>query len=185
MWHKLAKKSAKGKVLLNTMATNGVLTPAEMFERGCAARRDGRFLEALAWLRDAAQSEGNPHVEAMMILGIMYGLGQGVEANKHEAAMWLTQAALHGHVAAKVFLGSMYNTEGEHEIGYILLRQCVDQGSGEAAYMLGINHWHGNGVREDASEAARWLRIAVQLGYEKANNDLWEVEAFLRGIKSE
>ncbi|RUP43748.1 hypothetical protein BC936DRAFT_136790 [Jimgerdemannia flammicorona] len=180
MLQKLARRSVKNKALFNAMTTSAVLTREEIFQRGQQARKEARYLEAIAWFKEAAAQETgiypDQHVEAMMILGIMFGLGQGVDVDKHEAATWLTRAARRGHVAAKAILGSMYVNEGEYEMGYILLRQCVDQGNGEAAYMLGMNYWHGNGVKEDAKEAKRWLNIAIQLGYDKALQDLREIE---------
>ena len=84
----------------------------EAFKVGQEAYQRGNFAAALEIFRPLAH-EG--HAEAQYNLGLMYGLGQGVEESYVHAHMWWTLAAEQGHAAAAknrdIVAGGMSNEE--------------------------------------------------------------------------
>ncbi len=52
------------------------------------------------------------------------------------------------------------------------LRLLKQENSADAAYLLGIMYYRGEGVRADRGEAVRWLRRAADMGHVRAQNNL-------------
>ncbi len=75
------------------------------FQDGVAAYYRGDYATALREFRPLAR-QGN--AAAQVILGIMYGKGQGVTQDYAEALKWYRMAAVQGYAAAQNNLGLMY-----------------------------------------------------------------------------
>jgi hypothetical protein len=77
----------------------------ELFRRGEAAFAAMKLSDALRSFRQAAE-EG--HSDAMNKVGIMYAMGQGVEADAATAMGWFRQAAEKGNIYAMGNIGELY-----------------------------------------------------------------------------
>jgi S1-C subfamily serine protease len=77
----------------------------ELFKRGEAAFAARKLSEALRWFRQAADTG---HSDAMNKIGIMYAMGQGVEADHAMAMGWFRQAADMGNPYAMGNIGELY-----------------------------------------------------------------------------
>jgi hypothetical protein len=77
----------------------------ELFKRGEAAFGAKNLPEALHWFRAAAE-EG--HSDAMNKVGIMYAMGQGVQADAAMAMVWFRHAAQRGNFYAMGNIGELY-----------------------------------------------------------------------------
>jgi len=74
------------------------------------AVKRGDYATALREYRALAES-GNKHAEYN--IGVLYDLGNGVEQDRTEAAVWYRKAANQGHEKAQFNLGALYaNGEG-------------------------------------------------------------------------
>jgi hypothetical protein len=80
-------------------------TAHELFRRGEAAFAARKLPEALRWFRQAADKG---HSDAMNKVGIMYAMGQGVEADATTAMGWFRQAAEMGNTYAMGNIGELY-----------------------------------------------------------------------------
>jgi hypothetical protein len=76
-----------------------------LFKRGEAAFAARNLPEALRWFRQAADKG---HSDAMNKIGIMYAMGQGVEADTTMAMGWFRQAAEMGNTYAMGNIGELY-----------------------------------------------------------------------------
>lgn len=118
--------------------------------------------------------------EAQLIVGKMYMMGQGVEANRDEAMKWLKASATQGNADAEFFLGSMYLLP-QTDIGEGLkwLRLSAEQGMQDAQYLLGNAYLTGaKELPRDPVQAEMWLRLAA-----KDNKDFYQDE--LKGAESQ
>ena len=114
------------------------------------------YPEALKWIRRAAEEQG--YVDAQCFLGYMYYEGIGTPQNYSEAARWSRKAAEQGHATAQYNLGRMYeNGEGvkqDKEEAKKWYRKSDEQ-------KLAVIK---RNLRQDNSEAGRWLRPLAQKG---------------------
>src|SRR5438309_1536062 len=58
--------------------------------------------------------------------------------------------------------------KGDYATAQRLLRPLADQGNASAQYNLGIMHYTGQGIPQNAAEAAKWFRKAAEQGDEAA-----------------
>lgn len=72
---------------------------------GCAAYASGKYEEAAAWYRKAAE-QGD--ADAQYNLGNLYAQGQGVAQDDAQAVAWYRKAANQGYAKAQSNLGVMY-----------------------------------------------------------------------------
>jgi hypothetical protein len=77
----------------------------ELFRQGEAAFAARKLPDALRWFRQAADKG---HSDAMNKIGIMYAMGQGVEADAAMAMGWFRQAAEMGNTYAMGNIGELY-----------------------------------------------------------------------------
>ena len=73
----------------------------QMFKTGESLYKDKKFVEALPYIKDAANSG---HAEAQFNLGLMYFNGDGVTKDDVKAVKWFRKAANQGDEDAKEFL---------------------------------------------------------------------------------
>jgi TPR repeat protein len=79
--------------------------------------------------------------------------------------------------------GCMPTAKGD---GARWLASCIrgaQAGDGRAALTVGQIYWNGDGVTKDNSEAARWWRMADQMGRSEAAKFLAD-EAYVRAVAS-
>lgn len=61
---------------------------------------------------------------------------------------------------------------GDYEKARTLLEQAVAEGSGDAAFMLGLLYRNGKGVPQDYQQTLKWYRKGATLGNGKAQTGL-------------
>lgn len=137
----------------------------ESFRKGAALVRDGRIDQSVQWYRRAAT---HGHDGAQWILGTMYLMGRGVDADPAVAAAWYRQAAESGHADAQLSLANMYlRGEGvrrDATEAARLLGLAADQGHPQAQFNLGALYYNGDGVERDYAAAQRWMEKAARQG---------------------
>lgn len=112
--------------------------------------------EALKWLIKSANS-GCPEAEA--ILGINIFLGKnGVQKNIAEGIKWIQKAADHGNNDAQYHLGEYYFADRQYKKAIPLLREAAEGGNIAAMEKLYNCYREGIGVKENWSEAVKWLK---------------------------
>lgn len=111
-----------------------------------------------------------------MLLGRIYGRGEGVAVNLGESARWTRLAAEQRVPEAQFNLGVMYDhgTGIPQDISEALrwYRCAAEQGVPEAQFNLGVMYEHGTGTLQDISEALCWYRRAAQFGFPSAQISL-------------
>lgn len=64
----------------------------------------------------------------------------------------------------------------------IRIRLNAEQGDAKAQYDLGHIYYHGEGVRQDYAQAARWYHKAADQGYAKAQYGLGYMYSHAQGV---
>ena len=78
---------------------------SSMFQQGKQAFDNKLYIEAMKWLREAAEAG---HVEAQYYLGLCYQLGGDDVEDDEEALKWIRKAAENGCTKAQERMGDMY-----------------------------------------------------------------------------
>ncbi len=116
--------------------------------------------------RKAAQ-QGN--AEAAYLLGIAYGIGEGVEKDERESARWILAAAKKG-VAKAQFLMGVFCRNGTTGVPRNFIEaadwfhKSAEQGVADAQLELGRLYAEGRGVALDESKAAGMFARAANQG---------------------
>ena len=100
-----------------------------------------------------------------MLLGSLYGVGQGVPQDYAEAVKWYRRAAEQGRADAQANLGVMYsNGQGvpqDYAEAVKWSRRAAEQGHAHAQAFLGTLYGLGRGVPQDYVQAHMWLNLAA------------------------
>ena len=113
---------------------------------------------------------------AQTMLGLMYGVGQGVAQDYVQAVRWYRLAAAQGEATAQFNLGLMYSKgqgvvqDSAQAVRWLTL--AAGQGLAEAQTNLGWMHQEGRGVAKNHKEAVRWYRLAAAQGNADAQYNL-------------
>lgn len=138
---------------------------ADTFEDAEVARGRGDYAIALRLYRSLAE-RGDAVAQAR--LARMYSEGEGVPANKAEAAKWYRLLAEGGNVGAQGVLGLMYEDGDGVRQDYVEAAKwfhlAAEQGDAGAQDLLAGRYCRGQGVAQSFAEAARWYRLAAQQG---------------------
>jgi hypothetical protein len=113
------------------------------------------------------------HRRAQLNLGLLYLKGQGVPRDLVEARAWLQKAAVGDDAYALYALGrAMEQSAGATRADPIraadLYRRAAEKGHALAALRYGLALADGNGVKQDAAAAQRWLLAAQKDGVPEA-----------------
>jgi len=107
--------------------------------------------------------EGN--MEAQLIVGKMYMIGQGVDKDSEQAIKWFKAAADQGNADAQFFLGAMYLLpQRDIPEGIKWLKFSADQGMQDAQFLLGMAYLKGQNFAHDLVQADMWLQLAAAQG---------------------
>ena len=131
----------------------------------------GRAMNELTPLAHA----GN--VEARVLLGKMYMLGQGVPKDADLGLKWFRAAADQENAQAQFFLGAMYLLPAKdvHE-GLRWLRLSAEQGTPDAQLLLGMAYLKGTDLPHDLVAADMWLHLAASKGDKLASSQCERAE---------
>lgn len=123
----------------------------------------------------AVAEQGN--VEAQLIVGKMYMIGQGVTKDSDQAIKWFKPAADQGNADAQFFLGAMYLLpQRDIAEGLKWLTLSAEQGMQDAQFLLGMAYLKGQNFTHDLVQADMWLRLAAAQGGEFYQAQLDEAE---------
>jgi TPR repeat protein len=119
----------------------------------------------IAWLRQAARGERDPH--GMYALAMAYLNGEGVDPAEYRAEDWLRKAAEKGYPEAMRSLGSFYQhkmNDSSYQKALIWYEKAIKAGSVDAMVDLGLMHEFGWAGRSDKVAAFTWYRSAARAG---------------------
>lgn len=105
----------------------------ELFAIASAAYDKGHYKKAFKIFLDSAQSGD---ADSMVMLGLMYGSGRGVEINFQKSIEWDEKAIAAGSISALLNIGITYRTIGNIEKSKYWLEKSLDAGDMEAALNL-------------------------------------------------
>ncbi len=131
-------------------------------EAGRRAYEHKDYANAMRELAPLAQAG---QVDAQVLLGKMYMLGQGVPKDADVALKWFRAAAEQGNAQGQFFLGAMYLLPSKDvPQGLRWLRLSAEQGMPDAQLLLGMAYLKGSDVPQDLVEADMWLHLAATQG---------------------
>ena len=106
------------------------------------------------------------YADAQYNLSVAYAKGEGVPADRAEAAKWLRAAANQNHAQARDRLAwDKMAFENRR-------REATDLGLAQSQFNLGLAYYEGNVVPADRAEAAKWFRAAAKQGHAQAQDYL-------------
>ena len=108
------------------------------------------------------------NLEAMVNLGRLYAIGEGVKMDSTKATRLDRMAADRGFAKAQCALANEYFAAGDFVEGARYCRLAAEQGLTEAEYNMGCFYRTGRGVQRDVDEARRWFSRAAAKGFENA-----------------
>ena len=125
-----------------------------------------------AWYQQAMAGDSN----AMSSLGVAYAIGDGVERDYTQAAVWDRKAAEAGNPTGMAGFGALYaNGQGvplDYQQARKWFQKAAQAGEPSAMANLGIMYEKGNGVEIDRQQSIMWYRKAAQLGNQFAKDQL-------------
>lgn len=130
-----------------------------------AAKRAYEQRDYAIAMKEAAPLAQEGKVDAQVLLGKMYMLGQGVAKDADQALQWFRAAADQGNAEGQFFLGAMYLLPAKDiPQGLKWLRLSAEQGTPDAQLLLGMTYLKGTDVPHDLVEADMWLHLAAARG---------------------
>jgi TPR repeat protein len=146
--------------------------PASLLANAENALRGKDYATAFRLFKSLAD-QGN--AEAQANLGLMYGLGQGVNKNPIEAFNWYRSAAEQGIAWAQTNLGLAYisgqGTSKNDKEAAKWFRRAALQGSTKAQEVLGAMYNQGRGIPQSHKEAAEWINPSNLMYIAKLEKD--------------
>lgn len=143
------------------------------FEAGKQAYLDKNYAQAMELLRPLAEAG---HAGALVSLGVMYDLGQGVEKNPLEAVKWFEKAALAGNAFVQHDLGVRYfkgdGVAQDPSKAAKWWTMAAESGIAESQYNLGLLCAHGLTLDHNPALAAQWYEKAARQGHAHAQYNL-------------
>jgi TPR repeat protein len=92
-------------------------------------------------------------------------MGQGVQRDYGQAAVWFRKAAEQGYAEAQKDLGGLYETgkgiSQDNAEAARWYRKAAEQGNASAQLNLGALYLNGEGVPKDYGESYFWLKLAA------------------------
>lgn len=107
------------------------------------------------------------------LLGLIYFNGYKINENKAVAENWYLKAIEKGSLSAACKLAYYYiNERHMYDKGFIVLEKAYENGSIEAARLLGLCYKSGIGVKKNRSKAKAFLKEAANQGDSDAAAEL-------------
>ena len=118
-------------------------------------------LWAQAWSKDLEKKAKNGDVSAQLAVANAYFNGDGIAADKANAAKWYYKATLNNNDEAKNKLYSFYSKE---------LEKFAKSGDVQAQYEVGMDYYIGDGVTKNTETAGKWFHLATKQGHVEASS---------------
>jgi TPR repeat protein len=129
---------------------------------------------AAKWLTKAAEKG---YAESQYLLGMCYDNGWGVKTDAEMAINWLKKSAEQNYEKAQVLLDKLNTKATEYYLKGLdlkkqsrygeaaeLWKKAAEYGLAKAQVSLGICYANGEGVPQDDTEVAKWIRKAAEQG---------------------
>jgi TPR repeat protein len=111
-------------------------------------------------------------VEAQLMMGQIYAMGDIVDADMPQAFSWFMKAAAQGNAEAQFKVAEMYlygqGTNRDFSHAEKWARAAATQGYADGQYLLGLMYAEGKGMPEDWETATTWLCKSATSGSQKA-----------------
>ena len=149
-------------VCLSAFVLSSVFLYGADLQSGQRAYEQKDYDSAMKELMPLAQAG---KVEAQILLGKMYMLGQGVPKDTDQALKWFRAAADQGNGQAQFFLGALYLLPAKDvSEGLSWLRLSAEQGTPDAQLLLGMAYLKGTDLPHDLVAADMWFHLAASKG---------------------
>jgi uncharacterized protein len=146
-------------VCLSTFVLSSMFLYGADLQSGQRAYEQKDYGSAMKELTPLAQAG---KVEAQLLLGKMYMLGQGVPKDSDQALKWFRAAADQGNAQAQFFLGALYLLPAKDvPEGLRWLRLSAEQGTPDAQLLIGMAYLKGTDLPHDLVAADMWLHLAA------------------------
>ncbi len=181
----------KAKKLITQQIDSNYLIPKEertffhlsmnAFERFLVSKEDTvRYLSKGAELN---------HLDALIQLGLMYDLGEGVEQDYEKTISYYERAANRGHSDALFVLGTMYDNgervEQDLKKSFSYYERAAKMNHPPALYNVGLMYHEGQGVEQDVEKAISYYERAVNMGYLIALSNLGVMYSKGEGVEQD
>lgn len=127
--------------------------------------------------------------QKMVLLGLFYSLGKGIEQNYALARKWWKKAAEKGDALAMFRLGSLYGNGVGVTLDYAKAKywyeKAVEKGNVWAMYDLGHLYASGYGVTQDYERTQYWWEKAAEAGHTEAMINLGTLYVVGKGVKQD
>lgn len=174
--HGVARDDATAVKWYRGAAADGVALAQAGLGRMLSAGRgvERNEQEGLEWLLKAA---GQGERSAEYVLGRLYLGGNSAVARDPAIAMdWFKKAMDHGHAEAKLMYAGMLMGDAGVPVNkpeaVRLLHESAEEGSKDAAMMLGSLYEKGDGVTKSLKKAKEWYAVAAKRGHAPAQKEL-------------
>jgi TPR repeat protein len=155
----------------------------QMFKTGESLYKDKKFVEALPYIKDAANSG---HAEAQFLLARMYYLGDGVSSDYSQAMKWFQKSSEQGFNKAFANIGLMYllgdGVNKDYSIAMKNFMKAAEQNVASAQHFVGYMYYNGLGVSKDYNKAIEWFLKSANQGFEMAQDYLGNMYEFGYGV---
>ena len=118
-------------------------------------------LWAQTWSKSLEKEAKNGDVAAQLAVANAYFNGDGIAADKANAAKWYYKATLNNNDEAKNKLYSFYSKE---------LEKFAKSGDVQAQYEVGMDYYIGDGVTKNTETAGKWFHLATKQGHAEASS---------------
>lgn len=142
---------------------------AQNFDNGLRAYAQQDYNAARAEFRPLAEAG---RANAQYYMGVLFGLGRGVERDLGKAETWFLKAAQQGHARAMFSLGNIHRMRSDIPGAIRYFEQAAEKGMRSAQYNLGVLYATGDGVAKNAGKAFRWYGLAAANGHADAQYNL-------------
>ncbi|KAG0175109.1 hypothetical protein DFQ30_000592 [Apophysomyces sp. BC1015] len=125
-------------------------------------------------------------------LGRMYRLGYGVHQDHAKAIAYFRQGAQKGNPQCNFMLGVYYSSglgaddkQPDQKSAFKHFQKAALKGLPEAQYNVGLRFLNGHGVEQNSFNAAEFLRMSAEHGFQLAQANLAGMYTEGRGVKKD
>ena len=134
---------------------------AGSYDNGIEFYKQNKYKKAMDSFSIASNNNDN---RAMLVIGIMYANGDGVEKNQTISLEWFKKAAVAGNIHSFSKLGNIYASRKNFKEAFKWFEKAANKDDAKAAYNLGYFYTGGLGVKMDLKQSLKWYKKAATLG---------------------
>ncbi len=142
---------------------------AGSYDNGIEFYKDGKYKKAIDSFLISTNNDDN---RAMLVMGIIYANGDGVQRDSEKSFKWFEKSAKGGNIHAFNKLGNIYASKEDFENAFKWFEKAALNGDSQAAYNLGYFYTGGLGVKMDLKKSLEWYEKASIAGNTDAQLNL-------------